>query len=138
MKDIQVVFFGNRRIQQAIDHSLNSNHRISVAASTGSSVALFPLLEQHNPQLVVLENRQERANILPLIRKIRRRYPLLKLLILAHSIDISQVREWISIGVSGCLLLKTSLDGLAASIHLILDGKLILSSEIMQALLSVD
>ncbi len=138
MTDMDVVFFGSRLVEQMLDRSLNADPEIEIAASTDNHADLFDFLQASSPQLLVLENRHEHRNLLLLVQQIRQHYPRVKLMILAHNADVALVRELISSGISGYLLLGSSLDGLAASIRLMSCGKLILSSEITRALLAAD
>ena len=69
---------------------------------------------------------------------VRIQYPRIRLLVLAHAVDVAEVQEAITIGVSGYLLLGSSLEGLETSIRLVHSSKLTLSSEIAEALRTGD
>ncbi|HVU09931.1 MAG TPA: hypothetical protein VHD90_01585 [Phototrophicaceae bacterium] len=138
MTDIDVVFFGSQWVEQMLDRSLRADPAIEIAASTDNNAELFDFLQARQPQLLVLEYTPEHPNLLLLVRQIRTHFPRVKLAILAHNTDVSQVRELISGGISGYLTLESALDELGASIRLMSGGKLILSAEITHALLAAD
>jgi DNA-binding NarL/FixJ family response regulator len=131
-----MIFFGSKDIEQEINYLLHSQPGIGLVASTDSANALPSLLERYAPQLLLLEQANENTKTMSLVRRIRAQYPQIRLLILAHEVNIAQIRECISIGVSAYLLVGSSLEGLAISIRLVNSGKLTLSSEITQALLA--
>ena len=136
MKSIQLVFFGSDRVKQRVSNHLPSQNRIEILASTNDVTLLFPLLERYTPQLLLLENVDQHTDIIQLVQQIHAHYPQIKFLILAHKVNVSQIEATIYIGVLGYLLLESSLEGLETAIYLAYGGKLILSSEIIQALLS--
>ena len=136
MKNIQLVFFGSNRVKQQVSNRLPSQSRIGILASTNNVTLLFPLLERLGPQLLLLENSDQHTDIVQLLQKIHTQYPQIKFLILAHKVNVPQIEAAIYMGVSGYLLLESSLEGLETAIYLVHSGKLILSSEITQALLS--
>ena len=134
MQPIPIVLFGSKQAERRILSSISSPGDVQLAASTHNVTALFSLVDQTRPALLLLEADSDDAALI-LVQSIRAQYPRLKLLLLLHQIDAAQVREFIRMGVSGCVLLASALDGLENDIRLVQTGKLILSSEITQALL---
>ena len=135
-KNIQLVFFGSSHIEQEINRRLLTSDAIQVTASTRNEATLFSLLKTSPPHLLLLENGLNSSNIIRLVEKVRSDYPRINLLILTHQIDVDRVREAISLGVLGYLLIQSSMEGIETCLRLVESGKLTLSSEITQALLS--
>ena len=136
MQNIRIVFLGSPPLKQAVEHfAANHYHNFDMIAASSNFADLFVLLDEHLPQILLIESDGNWLLLAELIKKTHSRYSRLKVLLLVNEVEIDQILAFINIGVKGCLLVDPTFDGIENAINLVYSGKLTLSAEITQALL---
>jgi len=138
MQNIRIIFLGSQHLKHAFEHFWSDHHHdFELVAASNNCSDLFPMLEQHMPQILLLESQGSWSQLSDLIEKTHILYPQIKVLLLITEVDVAQIRALINVGVKGCLIVDPSFDGVDNAIRLVNSGKLTLSAEITQALLLV-
>src|SRR5262245_20459947 len=94
------------------------------------------LCKQVRPDVVLMELVMPDTDGVSAARAIRERFPETQIIALSTFKDEEAVRQMLRAGAVGYLLKNTSIDELAAAIRTALSGKLLLSAEAAQALLT--
>jgi DNA-binding NarL/FixJ family response regulator len=76
-------------------------------------------------------------DIIPFLGHIQMQYPKSQCLILAHELDLANVRKVVDAGAMGYLLIQPNFEGLTAAIPLVRAGKMALSRQITHLLISL-
>jgi DNA-binding NarL/FixJ family response regulator len=110
MKPCRIILADDHtRVRQGIKRILGENPDLEIVGEAADGVEVLKLLEQEDADMVILDIQMPRMNGIIAARRIKERYPGVKILILTmHKEDeyLHQVRE---IGVEG-LVLKEDLD----------------------------
>jgi DNA-binding NarL/FixJ family response regulator len=99
-----------------------------VAAATGDGLEAFPLVEEHRPDLLVLDLGLPHLNGLHVLRKIQAREVSPQSVVLSMYSDETYVRKAFELGASGYVLKGAPLNELTAALRTALDGERYLSS----------
>jgi DNA-binding NarL/FixJ family response regulator len=132
MEKIRAVLFCTLNTTKRVSKRLESIADIELSIAT-SPDTLFHALTQFDTDVVLIESSPD---TLALIEEIQKRYPTVRLLILAQEIDIEDVRQTISAGAMGYLLTESDANKLASGIRLVHIGKFTVSQEIIPLLIT--
>lgn len=121
--------------RQGIRSLLTEQLGARVPAATGDGLEAFPLVEEHRPDLLVLDLGLPHLNGLNVLRKIQARDVSPQSVVLSMYSDETYVRKAFELGASGYVLKGAPLDELAAALRTALDGDRYLSSGLPEDLI---
>lgn len=117
-------------------HSLLEDHlEARVVATTGEGLEAVPLIEKHEPDLVVLDLGLPGLNGLDILYKIQRLGVSTNIVVLSMHGEDSYVSEAFQLGASGYVLKGSPLDELIDAIRTVMRGEKYISSELSEKLI---
>lgn len=109
---------------------LKSDPRVEVVGSAADEYETLHLLDEHHPNVIVLEWHRPVEATLHLIRRIKERLPEVQILVLSGDLsDESVVDAWLA-GATGYLQADASPKTLIASIIAVANGALVMAPEL--------
>jgi DNA-binding NarL/FixJ family response regulator len=121
--------------RQGIRSLLEDRLDARVAATTGDGLEVVPLLEEHEPDLLVLDLGLPHLNGLEILRKIRDKHFSVQVVVLSMHAEDAYVSDAFDLGVSGYVLKGDSTDEVVSAIRAAVAGDRYLSSELSEEIL---
>ena len=135
MDKIYTAIFGQQTTIQMILGRFPMQADVMLSASVSDSQELFDAVKQSQPHVILLEAIPDCFQIIDLVDRILRKDSATKCIILAHRLDMLHVRQAVSAGAMGYLLMPDITD-LITSVRLVNSGKFACSPEIVRQLVS--
>jgi DNA-binding NarL/FixJ family response regulator len=120
-----------RGIESLLEDQLNAR----VPATTGDGLEVVPLLEEHTPDLLVLDLGLPGLNGLDVLRKIRDRGLSVQVVVLSMHGEDAYVSDAFDLGVSGYVLKGAPMEEVIAAVRAAAAGGRYLSSELSEEIL---
>jgi DNA-binding NarL/FixJ family response regulator len=120
-----------RGIESLLEDQLNAR----VPATTGDGLEVVPLLEEHTPDLLVLDLGLPGLNGLDVLRKIRDRGLSVQVVVLSMHGEDAYVSDAFDLGVSGYVLKGAPREEVIAAVRAAAAGGRYLSSELSEEIL---
>lgn len=98
-----------------------------VVAECGTLDALLPLVQQHQPQLVLMDYNMPGGNALATLQHLRQRYPALRLVMLTAERGGQLLAQVQQAGADGLLLKEGSAADMLAALQRVLAGQRVIS-----------
>ncbi|MDW3192039.1 MAG: response regulator transcription factor [Cytophagales bacterium] len=109
---------------------------LEVVGSATSIQETYDKLTRVTPDILITDYNLPDGDGLTLIRKVKRKYPSIKIIVLSMHDEAHLVQEILKEGISGYLLKKDSHSELINAIHAAAQGQVYLSSDINKLLIS--
>lgn len=120
--------------RQGIRSLLHDHFEVQVLAATGDGLEAFPLVEEHRPDLLVLDLGLPHLNGLNVLQRMQKKTPDVEVVVLSMYADDTYVRKAFELGASGYVLKGAPLEELTTAIRTVLDGGRYLSSGLSEDL----
>lgn len=114
---------------------LNSSGQIEITGTGGSAIEAIELLEQKLPDIFLCDYNLPDETGLTLVKKLRIKYPFLKIIILSMHNEPYLVKELLKENIQGYILKKDTKEELLAALDAVHAGKMYFSHEINTMLL---
>lgn len=114
---------------------LSTEESIEVIGTAVSAKETFEKLTQLSPHLLITDYNLPDEDGLSIVRKVKRKYPQLKIIVLSQHDETHLVKEVLKEGIDGYILKKDSHDELVNAILAVGKGKIYLSSDINSMLM---
>jgi len=114
---------------------LEKEDGISIVATASSAEQALDLLKQHQPDLLITDFNLPGMDGLSLIRRVKKLYPDMKIIVLSMHDETHLVKEILKEDVNGYILKKDSHRELSEALRQISNGKVFLSNEINKMLI---
>lgn len=121
--------------RQGLKSLLENRLEARVAATTGDGLDAVPLLEEHEPDLLILDLGLPSLNGLDILHKIQQLDPPTEIVVLSMHGEDSYVGEAFQLGASGYVLKGSPLSELIEAIKAVMRGEKYLSSDLSEDLL---
>jgi two-component system NarL family response regulator len=115
---------------------LEAEDGMAVVAEAGDGEASIRLVEEHQPDVVLMDVRMPVLSGIEATRVIRERVPAAKVLVLTVSDDEHDLYEAVKAGAAGYLLKEISIDEVAAAIRCVVSGQSLISPSMAAKLLT--
>ena len=113
---------------------LGAVNDINIVAVTNNGLELLQILEKDLPDVILLDINMPEMDGIETCKRVKKKYPKLKILILFTYSHKSFVSNFISLEADGYLLKNTGKDELVKAIQLVNDGETYYSQEIKEVL----
>jgi DNA-binding NarL/FixJ family response regulator len=143
MTKIRVVAIDDHDIVlDAISQIVNAHPEMELVATGQTGAEIIPLLEQHHPDVLLLDQRLPEAvdselnrwfRVLPAIQSIRRQHPAVRIIIFSASTEPVMVRRAIEAGVRRYMSKSDASVALITAIKQVMNGNLFLSELALSA-----
>jgi DNA-binding NarL/FixJ family response regulator len=143
--DVIIYHMGNVRVLLADDHAvvrsgirhaLQDLPDLEVVSEVGDGPSLITALEESRPDLLVIDVTMPDFEPVTAIRRIRARYPTMKILVVSAYDDDAYVQGLLGVGVNGYHLKDQPLSDLKLAVQRVLAGERWISSTLIGKLLS--
>lgn len=114
---------------------LEKEEDVSIVATASSAEQALDLLKQHQPDLLITDFNLPGMDGLSLIRRVKKIFPEIKIIVLSMHDETHLVKEILKEGVNGYILKKDSHKELSEALQQIRNGKVFLSDEINKMLI---
>lgn len=121
--------------RQGLRSFLSNQLEARVVATTADGLEVVPLLEEHEPDLLVLDLGLPGLNGLDVLRTIRDRSLSTRVVVLSMHGEDAYVGEALELGAAGYVLKGSPLDELTEAIRVVIKGDTYLSSDLSEGLL---
>jgi DNA-binding NarL/FixJ family response regulator len=122
-------------LRQGLRFMLRNETDLTVVAEAGDGEAAVALLEQARPDVVLLDLKMPGVDGLETLRRIRRRWPDLPVIVLSMYDDPEYVEEALRCGASGYLLKNVSQEELIRAVRAVRAGAGYLQAEVTRPVL---
>jgi len=122
-------------VRQGLRSLLESEKRFNVVAEAGDGIEAIRCVEEHKPDLVLLDLAMPKMSGLSALKDIKNRYPETKILVLTFHSSEEYILEAFESGANGYCLKKDSHAELLAAMKSILSGKTFISPAISSKVL---
>lgn len=134
---IRVVLVDDHRIvREGLAFMLGDVDGVELIGEAASGAELFDLLEEVEPDVILLDVHMPEMSGLEALERLRRDRPHLKVIMLSMHDQAAYVREAVKLGAFGYLLKNTGLDELVRALELVAEGRPYLQGELAGALVS--
>jgi DNA-binding NarL/FixJ family response regulator len=135
-------------IHESVEHKLAGKAEFQLVATGTAGEQLEPLIEQHHPDVVLLDlgiptkvgtsiRQGGRYQVLPAVRRLQQKYPATQFVILSAEADKSLIEGALEVGAKGYLLKDDELSvNLLDAIRAVKKGGMYFSSEVSQQIFS--
>ncbi len=123
-------------IRQGLRTMLETSDQVEILAEASEGRELIEMVAAHQPDVVVVDIRMPDMDGLEAVRRIRKRHPNVKALMLTVHDEEAYVHEAIRAGASGYLLKTVSADELVKGIVTVAAGKAMLHPAITRHLIN--
>lgn len=103
---------------------------LEVVGSAGSVQETLDLLTQKNVDLLITDYNLPDDDGLALVRKVKRKYPKIKIIVLSMHDEAHLIKEILKEGVDGYILKKDSHEELVSAVRAVKNDKVYLSSDV--------
>jgi len=124
--------------RQGLQHLLEDQLEARVVDTTGDGLEAISLLEEHEPDLLVLDLGLPGLNGLDILRRIRSLNLSTKVVVLSMHGEDSYVTEAFQLGARGYVLKGSPLSELTEAIKTIIKGEKYVSSDLSENLIATD
>lgn len=121
-------------MRQGIAALLENSLGARVVGDTGDGLDVLPLVEQHEPDLLILDLSMPGLNGLDVLRQINRRAPATTTIVLSMHGEDPYVVEALALGAAGYVLKGAHADELLRAVRTVVQGKRYLSSDLPEHL----
>jgi DNA-binding NarL/FixJ family response regulator len=122
-------------VRQGIRQFLEEAEDIEVVAEAGDGAEAIRLIEEHQPEIAVLDIRMPEMTGVEATRRIKSRFPEVRVLILTAYDDDPYVFALLQAGADGYVLKTASADELVRAVRTVYEGESALSPEITSKVL---
>ncbi|MDX1417232.1 MAG: response regulator transcription factor [Candidatus Promineifilaceae bacterium] len=124
-------------VRSGLQALIETSPGMSVIGDTYSCESAVYLAHMHRPNVIILDTKTNQRDGIGMLRAVRRASPQSKILVLTDNINSTAIEQAIAEGAHGYLLKDPLSADIAAAIHDILDGKLILHDAVANILAEV-
>lgn len=121
--------------RQGIQSLLEDRLEARVVATTGDGLEIFPLVEEHNPDLLILDLGLPHLNGLDVLRKIEKSSSNVRIVVLSMHGEDAYVSDAFELGASGYVLKGAPLQELIEAIRTVIAGEKYLSNALSEELI---
>ncbi|MEO1052188.1 MAG: response regulator transcription factor [Bacteroidota bacterium] len=114
---------------------INSQDDLEVIGHAGSAAETFDKLAQQMPDLLVTDYNLPDDDGLAIVRRTKKKYPEIKIIVLSMHDEAHLVKEILKEGVDGYVLKRDTQDELVSAIRSVKNDKVYLSSDINRLLI---
>ena len=126
----------HRYVHQAVTAILSHADDVVLVAQGTTGVAAIELCEQHQPDILLMDIVMPEMDGVEAARIIRERFPQIKILVLSSFQDHDSVYQMLRLGASGYLVKGSLASDLVSTIRSTYAGRMVLSPEAAQHLLT--
>lgn len=123
-------------IREVLRSKLETHPELEMGGASASSEDALSLIEQHAPDIVVLEISLGKADGLAFIQKIRTEAPEVRILVFSKYNEDLYAERAIEAGASGYIMKTESTDEVVRAIELVSQGQVFLSRHVASRILS--
>jgi len=136
MKQIRLIIIeDNRVLREGLVAMLAEISGITVLSAAGSSRAALEALRL-NPEVVLLNRGLQKQGCLHVLKKIKKQYPGVKLVVMDLMPGQTDVMEFVQAGVSGFIVSNATLDDFINTIEAVARGEKVLPDPLTSSLFS--
>jgi two-component system, NarL family, response regulator NreC len=110
-------------MRQGLRRIIQEDPAVQVIQEAGDGIELLELLQEHTPDIVILDISMPRLGGLEVAQIIRKQYPMIKILILTMYNRKKVFQKALEIGVDGYVLKEEADTDLIYAIKAVLEGK---------------
>jgi two-component system uhpT operon response regulator UhpA len=118
-------------LREGIKHILRQNADFNVCAECALPSEIIALLEQRQPQVLIIDLNTPEGGGFPLLEYLRPRYPEMKIIVLSMHDNYAFVSKALSLGVNSYITKTKAIDELVLGIRTVLTGNRFLSSDLL-------
>jgi DNA-binding NarL/FixJ family response regulator len=137
VEKIRIGIFASENTTRSISILFRAHPEIELSMSTASPHDLLHFMTLEHLPVVLLEATPALPDIPGFLNQLQVQHSKSQYLILAHELDLTNVRQVVDAGAMGYLLIQPNFEGLVAAIPLVRAGKFTLSPQIMHLLVSL-
>ncbi len=126
----------HRIVREGLAYMLDSTENVTLVGEAGSGAELFAVLEEIQPEVILLDVHMPDMSGLEVLDLLRRRYPDIKVIMLSMHDQAAYVQQAIQMGALGYLLKSTGLEELVRAIELVATGRPFIQGELASALVT--
>lgn len=116
--------------REGLQSVLTNRFEARIAGATGDGLEVLPLVEEHDPDLVLLDLGLPGLNGLEILKRIHRHDESITVVVLSMHEEDAYVRDAIQHGASAYVLKGAPMDELLSAIRAAMNGKQYLSSDL--------
>jgi DNA-binding NarL/FixJ family response regulator len=128
----------HRIVREGLAYMLDGIDGIDLVGEAGSGSELLAVIDQIEPDVVLLDVHMPEMSGLEALEQLRRDHPGVKVIMLSMHDQAAYVQQALRLGALGYLLKSTGLDELVRALELVADGKPYLQGELAGAVVTVD
>ncbi len=122
-------------VREGLRCLLEKQEGLSICGEAGDVPGALPLIEEHRPDLVVLDLGLTDGRGFDLIRAIRRRWPQIRVLVFSRLCEKAYAERLLHAGASGFVMKATAPEKVIEAIWAVLGGVIFVSDEVCAAVL---
>lgn len=123
--------------RQGIKKFLDSDKSIEIMGEASTYYEAISLIEQHQPDVLLLDIRLKEGNGIDVAKFVRANMPQIKILVLTAHNDDQYVKAMLKIGVNGYLIKTVSAEQLRKAIHDVAEGNLTFPADISSKVINL-
>lgn len=123
-------------VRRGVSSLLSGHLDLDVIGEVENGTEVFPFLDNHEIDVLLLDIRMDGHNGIDVARKVRNSHPSVKIIILTTYDDNDYVHDAFEAGVQGFLLKSVSHESLPDSIRSVMAGERIISPTLVSGVLS--
>lgn len=123
-------------MRDGLRYAIQTQPDMKVVAEAGNGVEALEVVEQHKPDLILMDISMPGANGIEVSLQIRNLYPQIKIIILSGMIDEGYVGQAIKAGLNGYMLKANTPTELISAIRAVMNGHMFLSPEVTCAVMA--
>jgi two-component system nitrate/nitrite response regulator NarL len=128
-KAVSLVVIDDHTLFRSGLYELLVGRGLDVVGMTGQADETLPLVERHQPDIVLLDLRMGEIGGLEILQQIKRQYADMRVIILTTSIEKADVLRALKLGASGYLLKDMDPDHLVEMLKRAKDGETVVAQE---------
>ncbi|MFO7845012.1 MAG: response regulator transcription factor, partial [Balneolaceae bacterium] len=136
MANIKVLLVDDHKIvRDGIKLMLEPQAGIDVVAEAEKGEDVASMLENEAVDVVVMDINMPGMNGIATTKRVKEKYPTIKVLALTMSSDDSHIRQMVQAGASGYIMKSAGRDELTRAIHEVMEGKHYFSDQATQSIM---
>jgi DNA-binding NarL/FixJ family response regulator len=126
----------HRIVREGLAYMLDAIENVTLVGEAGSGAELFAVLEEIQPEVILLDVHMPDMSGLEVLEVLRRRHPDVKVIMLSMHDQAAYVQQAIQLGALGYLLKSTGLEELVRALETVATGRPFIQGELASALVT--
>jgi DNA-binding NarL/FixJ family response regulator len=124
-------------VREGLRRVLDEEEDIRVCAEAADGEEVLPLIEDHGPDMVILDITMPRLSGLECLDRLKAKHPLVKTLLLSVRADPPLIRSAVSLGADGYLLKNASPAEIVTAVRTVMGGGRYFSPHVSQEIIDL-